>query len=271
MSHKIIRQAIPDRQTGFNEMIDGIKNINVAFYFAWSDTKAKYRRSVLGPLWQVMTTAISVLGLGIIWSEILKLNKSEFIPSLAIGLVFWSFISGSIIDAPLLYVQQRDILKNVPISLFTIVFQCLLKQLVNLAHAMLIVMVILLCYPPHNGFVWMWSLLGFVIVTINLTWIIQIVALFGARFRDVSPLVSAVMPLVFFLTPVLYKANQLSSAKLLMNFNPLYHMITVVRDPLLYDVVPFTSFYICGAMVVVGFFANLYFINKKRYRLTYWI
>jgi ABC-type polysaccharide/polyol phosphate export permease len=78
-------------ETGVLDLTEALKRLSVALYFAWSDTKARYKRSVLGPFWLVLSTMVGVVGLGVIWSVLLKVDRREFIPSLTIGLIVSSF------------------------------------------------------------------------------------------------------------------------------------------------------------------------------------
>ena len=39
------------------DLFERYKKINLAFFFACGDLKARYRRSVLGPFWLVLGTA----------------------------------------------------------------------------------------------------------------------------------------------------------------------------------------------------------------------
>ena len=57
--------------SGMNDILMTLKKIKVIIFFAKTDTEARYRRSILGPFWLTLGTLIGVLGLGIVWSQIL--------------------------------------------------------------------------------------------------------------------------------------------------------------------------------------------------------
>jgi len=79
---------------------------------ALSDVRARYKRSVLGPLWLTLGTAAGSVGLGLLWSELLKIEAKDFVPSLTAGLILWQFISGVITESSTLYGRQAAIIRN---------------------------------------------------------------------------------------------------------------------------------------------------------------
>jgi ABC-type polysaccharide/polyol phosphate export permease len=59
----------------------------------WHDILFRYRRSLLGPFWLTANTAITVIALGLVYSEVLRMPISELMPYVCIGLLIWNFIS----------------------------------------------------------------------------------------------------------------------------------------------------------------------------------
>ena len=69
------------------------------------------------------------------------------------------------------------------------------------------------------------AFLGFLLVIINLNWIGIILSIICTRYRDLGQLVSNVMNLLFFVTPILWRSEMLNSYQYLLNFNLFYHLI----------------------------------------------
>ena len=88
-----------------------------AIYLAWSDTRARYSKSVLGPFWITLMNLIGVLGLSVVWSRLLHEDPKSFIPSVAIGLLVWQLISGVLVEAPPSFVRYAHIIRNVRVPL----------------------------------------------------------------------------------------------------------------------------------------------------------
>ena len=223
---------------GFADIIATFKMPRLIFYMAWSDIRARYKRSILGPLWITISTAIGVVGLGFIWSELFKMDRAVFIPMLTIGLILWQFMSACITESTSIFGRQASIIRNLnlPISLHPA--QLVLRHLINLAHNFpLFILVALLLGSKVNGHTLL-VIPSLFLVIANLYWMSLMIGTLGARFRDLEYLISMIMPLLMFLSPVMYRPNSLPSFGKYMWFNPLADMIEIIRYPLLGEATP---------------------------------
>jgi ABC-type polysaccharide/polyol phosphate export permease len=258
-------------EAGLSDLAGAVKRLPVALYFAWSDTKARYKRSVLGPFWLVLTTMVGVVGLGIIWSVLLKVERQEFIPSLTVGLIVWQFISGCIAESPAVFYRQASQIKDINLPSFFLSLQLVLRQLMNFGHNLVVFLLVTIVYPEHLSLAALLSIPGLILLVLNLLWVAQILGYLGARFRDIEPLIVAFLPILFFLSPVVYRASQLGQLQAIMSFNPLTYWIGLVRDPLL-GIVPSAQTYILDlAVCALGWTAALWLTASRRHRLPYWI
>ncbi|TPI60397.1 ABC transporter permease [Mesorhizobium sp. B3-1-3] len=242
-----------------------------ALYFAWTDTVARYRRSVLGPLWLVLGTAVGVVGLGLVWSVLLEMPIQRFVPMLTVSLITWQFISGTITEASGVFQRNSGTLTSIYAPRFSFSSELLLRQLVTLGHNAIVIAVVWIVIPYH----WSWTMLlalpALLLVVGNLLALAQVIGFVGARYRDVEPLVVAVMPMLFFLTPVLYESKQLGPLREVMLFNPLAHWISVVRDPMMGDVPSVLSYSVVISTGIVLWIFALWITGAKGARLPYWV
>ena len=79
------------------------------------------------------------------------------------------------------------------------------------------------------------------------------------------------MPILFFLSPVIYQARQLGGAQFIMEFNPLAHWIRMVRDPVLGFVPGWDSYAVGIAIMVAIWLAALWVTSSRGHRLPYWV
>lgn len=249
-----------------------LKLFPAIWFLAWSDTKARYRRSVLGPLWLVLGTAIGVAGLGFLWSTLLKADRTIFIPSLTVGLVVWQLISGSITESSSTLVKNANVIKNIKMPFLFFSVQVVMKQVINFIHNLIVIAFILALYPPESR-AWTMILLlpNFFILTGNLLWIVTLLSLLGARLRDMEPLVTAFMPLFFFLSPVIYRPEHLGIHAKLAWFNPFTYLISLIRDPLQGHL---PSLFVYGGalgMLIIGWSLTLFLLQRKYSRISFWV
>ncbi|HDL8005010.1 TPA: ABC transporter permease, partial [Yersinia enterocolitica] len=136
-----------------NDLLKSLHHLPLIFHMAYSDTKARYKRSMLGPLWLTLGAAVGVVGLGLVWSQLLHQERSELIPSLTIGLLLWQFISGCVIESTSTFVKQSQIIRNLQLPFFIHPIQLIVRQSITLAHNLIVLVVVLIIYPQNLGLV----------------------------------------------------------------------------------------------------------------------
>lgn len=247
------------------------RSLPMVLYFAWGDTRARYRRSVLGPFWLVIGTAVGVAGLSFLWSGLLKVDRATFIPTMTIGIVVWQLISGSVIESPSAFTRNAAVMRNLKTPYLIFPLQLLLRQLINFAHNLVVVLVVLIVFPPPLGIVQLLVVPGLLLLVGNLLWIAILFGMLGARFRDLEQTVAVLMPLMFFLSPVLYRPEQVGIMEQFVWMNPFSHMISLIRDPI-QGLVPAPFIYLTSAgLLLVGWTAALWLYGRRHSRIPFWI
>lgn len=249
----------------------GVQRLSMAFFFAWGDTKARYRRSVLGPWWMVLSTAVSVAGLGFLWSLLLKDDPEKLVPSLTVGLVVWQFLAGCITESPSTFSRNAHFIRNIRIPFFVFPLQLLMRQLINLCHNAVVVIAVVAYFGSALTVNQLLIIPGLLLLLLNLAWISMLLAMAGARFRDAEQIVGALMPLMFFLSPVIYRPSQLPLAQEVVWANPFSYFITLIRDPIMGQVPPLFVYQVSVIALLVGGLFTLYMLGKHRQHISFWI
>ena len=94
---------------------------------------------------------------------------------------------------------------------------------------------------------------------------------FCARFRDIQPIVNSVLQIAFFVTPVIWKPEQLGPRAVWLPLNPFYDMLEIVRSPLLGHA-PSLLVWV-AALIYSGILCGLawMFFLRARGRIAFWI
>jgi len=237
----------------------------------WNDIRQRYRRSLLGPFWLTASMAIMVVALGIIYSRIFKTDIQDFLPFLCVGLLAWGFISSALNEAGTLFIGSESYIKQVRLPFSLYVFRFVWSRLIIFGHNFIIYFGVLAYFKMWPGAVVMAALPGFVLLIFNALLVCIYLGMAAARFRDIPQIVSSVVQIVFFLTPIMWKPEYLGAQSYLVEFNPFYHLIELVRAPLLGRLPSSTSyeavFLISAANLLV---ASVFFV-RYRSRIAYWV
>lgn len=254
------------------DLLDGWTKAPLWWSLAWQDTKQRYRRSFLGPFWITASTGVLVAAMGPLYGALLGQNIASYLQHLAISLILWTFISSSINEAGSAFVGAENFIKQVALPLSVHIYRLMAKNLVVLVHNALIIVVVLIFLPPakwHN--LWLFPL-GLLLVLGNLFGIALLLALLSARFRDIPQLVSNIVQLAFFLSPIIWKADMLKPEhQFVADLNPLYHFMEVIRAPLVGSPIHINSWLmVLGLLVLINVISFLVFA-RFRARVPYWI
>lgn len=253
------------------DLAESIKKFRLITYISLSDLRARYKRSVLGPLWLTISTILGAAGLGLLWSELMKIDRVSFVPSLTSGLILWYFISGVIIESSTVFSRNANIIRNIRLPLSIYPAQLIFRQLINLTHTAPVFLVVAWALGfTLTSVAWL-AVPAIILVTLNLLWISLLIGMLGARFRDLEHLVTSVMPLLMMLSPVFYRPNFLPFSETLLWFNPFSHFIEIVRHPLLGSAPPTFVVLTNLVMLAVGTAITVWFFNRKHHRISFWL
>lgn len=205
-------------------------------YSSWLEITTKYRRTSLGLLWLALPVALFVLVLGNVYSHLMSYPLERYLPYLAVGYVTWRFMIQVVTDVAGALPSHKANIMEGRIRLTDFILVSFSKAFFHLFFGGAVVVAVLMWSPEtHLGHLWT-LLLSFPLLLLNLGWIAVCIALTGARFRDTQELIGAVLMLGFLLTPILWQVDRFPPDTLrgsLVRFNPAFHLLEVVRAPLL--------------------------------------
>jgi ABC-type polysaccharide/polyol phosphate export permease len=116
------------------------------------------------------------------------------------------------------------------------------------------------------------SIVGLVFLLITCIWMAFVLAIICARFRDIVQIVSSVIQIIFFLTPVLWKPELLPpESRRVVDWNSFAVLLSIVRDPLVGRPVPATYWGVACVLAFGGLLLTLPFFGRYRRRVVYWL
>jgi ABC-type polysaccharide/polyol phosphate export permease len=239
----------------------------------WQDVRQRYRRSALGPLWLTISMGVMIGTIGIVFGSIFKTPMAEFLPFLAIGIILWGFISAVVNEGCSGFIAAEGIIKQLPIPLFVHVLRTVWRNILILAHNMLIFPIVLLVVARPPQLIMLLSVVGFLLLLLNLSWLALTLGVLCARYRDLAQIVSSALQVVFYVTPIMWMPGSLSRriAPYLLDFNPVYHLLEIVRAPLLGDLPSISDWAVSCALALVGWTFAIAFYGRYKRRIAYWL
>lgn len=237
----------------------------------WNDILYRYRRSTLGPFWSTANTAIMVIALGLVYSQIFNLPIRQLLPYVCAGLIVWGFISSIMLDAGTLFSGSESYIKQIrlPYSLHACRF--VFSKLILFAHDFLIYVGVILYFEAWPGLVALCAIPGFLLLAINALLLSLMIGMVSARFRDIPRIIASFIQVAFLITPIIWTPDLLGPRMYLAYANPLFHLIEIVRAPLLGSLPSMQTIAATLAITALNFVATIWFFVRFRGRIAYWI
>src|SRR5262249_51476 len=257
---------------GMADLISGIGNWRLCHLMGLGEIRRRYARSRIGQFWVTISTAIGVTALGLVWSTLWKQPVAELMPFVAISLIVWTMISGTLSEAATVFASTGPIFLNQGMSFSTAIYSLVYRHLLIFLHNMPTIVIAILLFSVPAGGISLVALPGFGLLVIALLWASYLVAIACVRFRDLTQVVQNVLMVAFFITPIFWKPDQIPPGKqYLLYLNPFAALLAVVREPLLGQL---PSIYDWTAAVIFslgGFVVALPIIGYCQRRIIYWI
>ena len=251
----------------------GIRQPALAAILGWQDVKQRYRRSKLGPFWITISMGVMIASIGIIFGQIFNTPMNEYLSFLAIGIIFWAFISGVINDGCLGFIAAEGIIKQLPIPLFVHIVRIVWRNVLIMLHNLIIFPVVMLVQGiPITPYIFL-VIPGTALVLVNLTWMALLLGVVCTRFRDMPNIIASILQVAFYLTPIIWMPNLLPerAGTMLLDINPFYHLLEIIRLPCLGQLPNDISWLFALGMAVVGWAITLKVFGHYQHRIAYWL
>lgn len=237
-----------------------------------SDIRQRYRRSRIGQFWITISLGIFIASIGSIYALLFRQPVEGYIPSLAVNLVVWNFISGTIMDGTSTFVQASAYLCQDAFPKTIFVMRVIARNVIVLAHNFIVIPIVFLLFlvaPNLNLLLVVPGLILLIAAALAATFIVSIVS---TRFRDLPQLIQSVLQIAFFLTPVMWRPEQLPPAsRFIVDVNPFAAFLYVVAEPILGRVPSAITYAHASAVTVILFAIALPLFARFRARIVYWL
>ncbi|WP_370639574.1 ABC transporter permease [Cupriavidus sp. DB3] len=259
------------RHAGTDDLLVGITSARIWGTLGWHDIRQRYRRSVIGPFWFTLSTAIMVVVLGALYSTLLHQPIHDYLPYLAVGLVVWQYIGAVANEGCNSFIGSAYLIKQIRIPLTIHVCRIVWRNFAIMLHSLPVVMISLLVFGHYPSWEYLLVPVGLLLLLLHGVWAGAALGVLCARFRDIPPIVNNLVQVVFFFTPVMWSPEILKDRSWIAEYNPLYHLIETVRAPITGRPLQWQSWAWSLGLLVVGFAVTHVLMRRYRDRVPYWL
>lgn len=249
-----------------------LKYTNLAIILGFNDIRTRYLRSVIGPFWLTISTAVLISCIGIIFGKFFNSSDDYFL-HLGVGIIFWSFISSTIKDGCHAFVGAKGMIKQISLPFFVYIMRVLWRNILVLLHNILILPFLFILLGKNISTSILLFFPGFVLILIGLSFVSFFFAILCARYGDLSQLISTILQIFFYVTPIIWMPNLLTGrvSNSILELNPFYHILEIIRKPILGEEAELNSWLIVGLISLIGWLITFWLYNRVKNQIVYWL
>lgn len=228
------------------------------------EIRGRYKNSILGVMWSFLNPLLQLAVYAIIFGALLAGGDKTYHIYICVALIPWTYFTTAITQSSFTIIGNADIIKKVYFPREILPISVVTSGAVNFMISTSIILAFL--FAAGLG-ISKYILLYPVILLIQyflLIGIAFIVSSITVYFRDLEHIIGVVLMAAFYGTPIVYKLEQLpANLQMLMQLNPMTHLINAYRDIFYYQRMP--DFKILGILLIIALTLTVigYFIFKK--------
>lgn len=229
--------------------------------------------SRLGRWWPTIGLAIRISFVGSIFGLVLGSRPGDYVPWLATGWAVWGMISSTVTGTTTSLEANRGMILSLALPREVFPIKVVVRELILLSQNALLVVAVILLAGVNVSYEMLLVIPGLLLTILFLVGMGLILAPLGAKYRDIGPLISSLIGVMFFILPIMWKPDSIQSdfAHLILGLNPFYHYLQIVRLPLLGEAATIINYGLAALGAAISVSVGLLVLKRTRERSIYWV
>jgi ABC-type polysaccharide/polyol phosphate export permease len=203
------------------------------------ELKARYRGSVLGFFWSFINPLLLLLIYTFVFRVVMK-NTDERVQPFALfmfcGILPWTWFSASLSEASNSLIANSNLIRKVLFPAEVLPIVTVLSNMVHFFLALPILAVFLIWYEkPIDPVGLLWFPVALAVQLVFTAALALLLAALTVHFRDIRDILSNLLTLWFFATPIIYHYEMMRAYKGLLDANPFTHLAITYQEILFFD------------------------------------
>lgn len=211
------------------------------------EIKSRYKQSIMGYFWVILNPFFQILIMSFVFSTIMKIptNANASIPYIVflyVGLLPWTLFSNSLTSASGSIVSNAGLITKVYFPRTILPISTIFAKIIDFMFALTILIAFMFIYqvPVNLNIIWVVPI--FFIQQIFTLGLSLFLAAINLVYRDIQYLLSLIISLWFYLTPIVYPTDIVPEKyKLIFKLNPMSVITNAYRQAILAGGVPSLS------------------------------
>lgn len=241
-------------------------------FLARQSLARQYNRTVIGTWWIPLNLIIHVTLLGLVYSQVFRgSHGGHYFAYYGCSYAIWTVIGRTLGESSTLWQASSVFMLQLPTPRSLFIFQMVYKLLRVFVMAVIVGFGIALINGARPGMIALEAIPGTGLFFLNVLWIVVVVSIGSAWLPDVARFLPNFILLIYLVTPIIWSKEQLGDHQWVATINPIYHLVELVRGPLLGSPVSTLTWMVTGGMAVVGNVLGVVVLAAGRRRIPLWL
>ena len=155
-----------------------------------------------------------------------------------------------------------------------LVMRTIFSSFVVFCHQAVIIVAVLVIYQIAPTASWIYLVPAAALAFFHSVWIIVVLGILGARYRDLAEVVEMIMKIGFLATPIIWKVGEDGGRESIVGvylmLNPFYHVLEPLRGAILGTPIAWQSWIISFVIALIGLALAEFLYRKYRHLVVLW-
>lgn len=210
--------------------------LELTYELAGREVKARYKQSVLGYAWVILNPLAQMLVMAFVFGQIIRFPDLgvPYPLFLYAGLLPWNLLAGSLISATNSLVDNRSLLSKVYFPREIFIISALSSKTIDFLLASTVFIAFMVAYGTPVSWHVLWFIPIFLIQQLFTFGLALFLSAFNLFYRDIQYLLSLLLIIWMYLTPVIYPVELIPPAwRWIFSLNPMAVLINAYRQVVL--------------------------------------
>ena len=242
------------------------------------ELKVRYRRSAIGFVWTMLQPLLMMMVFYTVFSYLFRFQLANYPVYALAGILFWNFFSQSIVSSMNSLRGNAILLQKLPVPMAVFPVATVISGVVNLLFALVPLLLVLIVRGFSDHFASFTPALLFLPVSILLAGLFTLgagllLAPLAVFFSDVVELISVLLTVLMYLTPIFYPKEILpAKVRWIVRFNPVRSILEVFRDPIYYGKIPpLTHLGVCVGITAIFLVLGAWAFRRSSDRIPFFV
>lgn len=238
---------------------------NLILHLVKRDFNLKFKRSLLGVLWSLILPILQLTILVFVFQQVIPLNIDHYSAFIFCALLPWTWFQTSVTTAGNLFLFNKDLLRRPGFHAYLLIIVNTLSNLVLYIAALPILFLILAYYNLGLSPALIYFPLLVLMQCALITGVSLMIAVWNVSYADVQQLVTVVLMLMFYITPIFYGLDNVGeSYRNALYINPMAGIIENYRNIMFFNKDPnWNTFAYSAAASLILLIAGFRTYSKK--------